>query len=222
MLTAFTPSDNETVVSAVIIPPTARRCLVTGEIKPKDELIRFVLGPESVVFPDLAARLPGRGLWVSARRDLLAQAIAKNMFSRAAKTKAVVPSDLLEQTERLLARRCLELLGLARSAGAVVTGQPQVEHALSHDELAFLLMASDAGRDCRKKLSRANILDSGFSREELGAALGHEHLASVGLRPHPLTKKLKSDCVRWQGVRAVQMSEPNDKTNADWIADEHD
>ena len=221
MLTAFTPSDNETVVSAVI-PPTARRCLVTGEIKPKGELIRFVLGPDSVVFPDLAARLPGRGLWVSAQRDVLAQAISKNMFSRAAKTKAVVPADLLDQTERLLARRCLELLGLSRSAGAVVTGQPQVEHALSHDQLAFLLLASDAGRDCRKKLSRAPILDSGFSREALGAALGHEHLASVGLKFHPLTKKLESECVRWQGVRAAQASEINDKTNADWIADEHD
>lgn len=222
MLTAFTPTDNETVVSAVVIPPTARRCLVTGEIKPKTELIRFVLGPESVVVPDLAARLPGRGLWVSAQRDVLAQAITKNLFSRAAKTKAVVPSDLLDQTERLLARRCLEFLGLARSAGAVVTGQPQVEHALSQDQLAFILLAADAGRDCRKKLSRANILDSGFNREALGAALGHEHLASVGLRAHPLTKKLEIECMRWQGVRAALRRETNEDTNEDWIADEHD
>lgn len=200
MLTAQTPTSNAS--TAAPLPPTQRRCLVSGEVRAKSQLIRFVVDPQNNVVPDVAARLPGRGLWVSADRTLLAQAISKNLFSRAAKAKVVAPAGLLEQTERLLARRCLELLGLARSAGVVVTGQPQVEHALSHDELACILLASDAGRDCRKKLSRARIANSGFSREELGAALGHEHLASVGLRPHPLTQKLNDDCARWQGVRA--------------------
>lgn len=218
MLTAVTPSSNETVVVSAVIPPTARRCLVSGDVKPKSELIRFVLGPDSLVVPDLAGRLPGRGLWVSASRDAVTQAVAKNLFSRAAKTRAVVPDGLVDQVEALLARRCLELLGLARGAGAVVTGQPQIEHALAHGELACVLLASDAGRDCRKKLSRARILDSGFSREALGAALGHEHLASVGLRAHALVAKLEKECLRWQGVRAGQ----TDQTNEDWIADEHD
>ena len=184
------------------MPPTMRRCLATGEVKAKSDLIRFVVGPEGAIVPDLAARLPGRGLWVSAQREALSLAIAKNLFSRAAKAKVNVSADLLGQVEALLERRCLELLGLCKGAGAVVTGQPQVEHALSQDGLAYILLAADAGRDCRKKLSRAVIANSGFTRVQLGEALGHEHLASVGLKPHPLTKKLQMECARWQGVRA--------------------
>lgn len=218
MLTAQTSTDNETVVSAVL-PPDARRCLVSGEIKPKSELIRFVLDPQSCVVPDVAGRLPGRGLWVSAVRSVLQQAVQKNLFSRAAKTKATVGAELVEQTELLLARRCLELLGLAKSAGAIVTGQPQIEHALSNSQLSCIILAADAGRDCRKKLSHARVVASGFERAALGAALGHEHLASVGLKRHPLTKKLEIECTRWQGVRAGEAVETH---HEDWIADEHD
>ncbi|MFA6280123.1 MAG: RNA-binding protein [Bdellovibrionales bacterium] len=197
-----TSSRDATDTQAAFVSPAERRCLVTGESKAKSDLIRFVVGPANVVVPDLTLRLPGRGLWVSATREALTRAITKNLFSRAAKTKVTVPPDLLDQVETLLARRCLSLLGLAKGAGAIVTGQPQIEHALSHSGLASILLAADAGRDCRKKLSRAHVTEAGFSRTELGAALGHDHLASVGLKPHALTEKLQKECARWQGVRA--------------------
>lgn len=204
MLTVSNPTGSNKTLPPAVQPETERRCLVLGECKPKSELVRFVVGPEGQVVPDVAGRLPGRGLWVSAQRDALCQAISKNLFSRAAKMKVTVPSDLLDLTETLLARRCLELLGLARSAGAVVTGQPQVEHALSTGALSYILLANDAGSDCRKKLSRARLVSAGFSRTQLGEALGHEHLASVGLKSHSLSEKLETECVRWQGVRAAQ------------------
>ncbi|MGE4352317.1 MAG: RNA-binding protein [Bdellovibrionales bacterium] len=196
------------------LKPSERRCLVCKEDKPKSELIRFVLGPDRRVVPDLAERLPGRGLWVSADQAALSEAISKNLFSRAAKTKAFLPDNLLAQVETLLAKRCLDLLGLARGAGVVVTGQPQVEQALSKGVLAFVLFAKDAGRDCRKKLSQAQAVHAGFSRDELGAALGYEHLAAIGLKPHALTQKLKKECARWQGVTGAQ----HDDRNEDWIA----
>lgn len=218
MLMAVSSSSKLEAQGADICPPTMRRCLVLGEVKPKELMIRFVVGPDGAVVPDLAAKLPGRGLWVSAQRDVLIKACDKNLFARAAKAKVIVPAGLLAQVEDLLAKRCLDLLGLARSAGAVVTGQPQVEHALAHDQLSFVMLAADAGRDCRKKLSRARVVDSGFARGLLGAALGHDHLASVGLKPHPLTKKLEQECARWQGVRAAKTVDANE----DWITDEHD
>jgi len=214
MLTAQPQPSSDTALSAVI-PPTMRRCLASGEVKPKEDLIRFVVGPDLQVVPDLAAKLPGRGLWVSADRAALALVLSKNLFSRAAKTKVKADAGLLDQVEQLLARRCLELLGLAKSAGVVVTGQPQIEHALAQDELAYILMAADAGRDCRKKLSRARLAASGFPREALGAALGHEHLASVGLRRHPLANKLENECARWQGVRAGEMISTDDELDSE-------
>ncbi len=218
MLMAVSPSSTLETQGADICPPTMRRCLVLGEVKPKEDMVRFVIGPDGAVVPDLAAKLPGRGLWVSAQREALIKACDKNLFARAAKAKVSVSVDLVAQVETLLAKRCLDLLGLARSAGAVVTGQPQVEHALAHNGLAFIMLASDAGRDCRKKLSRARVVDSGFARDALGAALGHEHLASVGLKPHPLTKKLEQECARWQGVRAAKTVDDNE----DWITEQHD
>lgn len=211
MLMVFDPSGKIETQTADASSPTQRRCLVTGEMKTKEHMIRFVVGPDGVVVPDIAGKLPGRGLWVSATRDALSQAVSKNMFSRAAKAKVAAPAHLIEQTETVLAKRCLDLLGLARSAGAVVTGQPQVEHALAKDELAFVLFAADAGRDCRKKLSRATAMPSGFARDALGAALGHAHLAAVGLRPHPLVAKLEKECARWQGVRGASETIPTEE-----------
>lgn len=208
---AVTPLSDAPDTQAALLPPAERRCFVSGEAKAKNDLIRFVVDPSGVVVPDLTLRLPGRGLWVSATREALSRAIDKKLFSRAAKAKVTVPADLLDQVERLLARRCLSLLGLAKSAGAIVTGQPQIEHALSHNALASILLAADAGRDCRKKLARACVTHAGFSRTELGEALGHEHLASVGLKPHALTEKLQKECARWQGVRAKD----NDLTDDD-------
>ena len=104
-----------------------RKCLVTGAVKPKTEMIRFVLGPDRRVVPDLAERLPGRGMWISAEADAIKQAIKKNLFTHAAKNKADCPPDLYEQVLSLLARRCLEFVGLARGAGQAVVGQAQVE-----------------------------------------------------------------------------------------------
>ncbi len=181
---------------------TLRRCLVTGEIKEKALLIRFALDLEGRVTPDLAERLPGRGLWVSADNASLQQAVSKNMFSRSAKTKAIIPDQLLENIPIIFKRRCLELLGLARSAGATVTGMPQIEHGLRTGKISIVLMASDAGRDSRKKLSRVPFAETGLTREELGQALGQEHLASIGMRSYTITQKLLTELVRWHGASA--------------------
>lgn len=146
-LVLTTPRDERTLLGSA-----ERKCLVTGVVKPKAAMIRFVLDPSHNVTPDLAARLPGRGLWVSATRDALATAVKKNLFAKAAKTHAKADPNLPEQVEALIAKRCLELLGLARGAGAVVAGQMQVEQALRADELAYVLIAADAGADGTKKL----------------------------------------------------------------------
>jgi len=200
-MTKVLTQPTETTALPAALLPALRRCLVTGEVKPKTELVRFVLDPSSHVVPDLMGRLPGRGLWVSASREALEQAIQKNLFSKAAKTKALVDADLLEQVEHLFARRCSELLGLTRAAGGVVTREPMVLQAISNGALKAVLLATDAGNDIRKKLSRVEALYSCFTRNELGAALGREHLVAVGLRPHPLTDKLQAELTRWQGVR---------------------
>src|SRR5258708_22328587 len=91
-----------------------RRCIVTGAVRPKPELVRFVVGPDGMVVPDVAARLPGRGLWLTARRDIVDAAVGKRLFGRAARAPVTVAGDLGERVEALLRQRCADLIRLAR------------------------------------------------------------------------------------------------------------
>jgi predicted RNA-binding protein YlxR (DUF448 family) len=130
-----------------------RSCIVTRRVLPKGELIRFVVDPNSVLVPDIAEKLPGRGIYVSASRLVLAEAIAKRAFSRAAKTQVTIPSDLMDKVEVQLARRVADALSLARKSGQVITGFEKVEASLKKGEAEALIHADDAGEDGIKKLS---------------------------------------------------------------------
>ncbi|MBX9634346.1 MAG: DUF448 domain-containing protein, partial [Magnetospirillum sp.] len=99
-----------------------RRCIATATVRPKGELLRFVVSPDGEVVPDLERRLPGRGIWLSARRDVVNTAVTKRLFAKAARRAVVVPQDLADRVEALLLRRCLDVLGLARRAGHAVCG----------------------------------------------------------------------------------------------------
>ena len=94
-----------------------RRCIASGEVRDRARLLRFVIGPDGTVVPDIDERLPGRGLWLTPRRDIVATAAAKGLFAKAARRRVVLPSDLAGEVEQLLRARCLALLGLARRAG---------------------------------------------------------------------------------------------------------
>lgn len=106
-----------------------RRCLASGESRPATGLIRFVLSPDGAVTPDVAEKLPGRGVWVAADRAALQKAIAKKLFSRGFRTQALAPDDLIDHVERLLAKRAIEALALCRKAGGAVAGFEKTREA---------------------------------------------------------------------------------------------
>jgi hypothetical protein len=188
--------------------PAVRRCIASGEVRPKQELIRFVGGPDGTVVPDLAERLPGRGLWLSPRRDAMAKACARNLFARAAKASLRVPDDLVERVDRLLARRCLDLVGVAKRSGAAVSGYEQVAGALAAGRAAMLLAASDAAEAGRRKLralarargSEVPVVEL-FTAEELGRALGHDARVHVAIAPSRIAARLAKDIARLTSLR---------------------
>lgn len=158
-----------------------RRDIVSGEVMDEARLIRFVVGPGDVVVPDLARKLPGRGLWVAADRASIEAAQKKNLFARAAKAKVSAPGDLAAQVEILLRKRLLAGLGLARKAGEITSGFEKVSAALP--KTAWLIEASDGAADGRRKLwaqarkqPRPPGLIGTFSSSELGLALGAENV----------------------------------------------
>lgn len=192
----------------------SRRCLVTRTAEPREGLIRFAVGPDGTVVPDLAERLPGRGLWLTARRDIVQTACAKGAFARAARRRVTVPDGLDLLVESLLARRCIELIGLARRAGLVTTGYGKVRAALSADRVALLLAPLDAtGRDAAELAGRADTTRrraanrpevtrwAVLTRAELGAVLGRDDAVHVALSAAPLTERIERELSRLAGFR---------------------
>lgn len=160
-----------------------RRDIVSGEVMDEGRLIRFVAGPDGMVVPDLARKLPGRGLWVAADRASVEAAAKKNLFARAAKAKVAAPGDLATQVENLLKRRLLAGLGLARKAGQTTSGFEKVSQAISAQKVAWLVEASDGAQDGRRKLwalarKQPSVpgLIGAFTAAELGLALGLENV----------------------------------------------
>jgi hypothetical protein len=141
-----------------------RLCAVTRNQRPVGDLVRFVLGPDDVIVPDLARRLPGRGVWVEARRPTLAAAVRRKVFARSLQRQVAVPEDLPEQVERLMARRLAEAVSLANKAGLLVTGFAKVEELIAKGRAAVLVHAADAAADGAGKLSRKLVAVMGAER----------------------------------------------------------
>lgn len=181
-------------------------------------MIRFVLDPAGRVVPDVDGRLPGRGMWLSAERNVLNRAVGANVFARAARTPALVEANLAEQVERLLAGRALDCLGLARRAGQVAVGFEQVRACLRSGAAAVLVAAADGAQDGRRKLRRlAPDLPAitAFSRAELSAALGREGVVHVAVAPGRLAERLLCYTRRLAGFRASVLEPPWSARDAD-------
>jgi predicted RNA-binding protein YlxR (DUF448 family) len=183
-----------------------RRDIVSGEVRDEAALIRFVAGPGGVVVPDLARKLPGRGLWVAADRASVEAAAKKNLFARAAKAKLSAPGDLATQVEMLLRRRLLAGLGLARKAGELTSGFEKVSQAIASQKVAWLIEASDGAYDGRRKLwaaarkqPRVPGLFGAFTAAELGLALGAENVIHTAFLAGRAADRWAQDVLRLSG-----------------------
>jgi predicted RNA-binding protein YlxR (DUF448 family) len=192
-----------------------RRCVLTRERLPKTEMIRFVLGPDRVIVPDLAGRLPGRGIWLSARGDVIetarVQGTLARAFARAARGPATVPADLRVVLEAGLSRRIGELLGLARRAGQAVAGFQKAREWLRSGRAGLVLQASDGSTEERARfLSGAGAGEPGREEQtiplaplraaELGTVFGRDHVVHVAVARGRLAEALVNETKRLSGV----------------------
>lgn len=136
-------------------PDAERSCIVSREAGPPEGLIRFVAGPDGAVVPDIRGKLPGRGVWVTGRRDMVETAARKNLFARGLKTAVTVPEGLADLVDRLLAEAALGALSMSRKAGACVTGFGQVTDAIGGGGVAAVIHAREAADDGRRKIAQA-------------------------------------------------------------------
>jgi predicted RNA-binding protein YlxR (DUF448 family) len=168
-------------------------------------MIRFVVGPEAEIVPDVAGTLPGRGIWVRADRATVELAQKKRAFDRSARRSVRVPDGLAGRLEALLAQRCRDAIGLARRSGVATAGFERVQETLRAGRAGLLLAAHDGGRDGRRKLAAlaGNVpVLSVLTADELGQAFGRERIIHAVLSPGRLADRLRIDAGRLSGLRA--------------------
>ncbi len=183
-----------------------RKCVVTGKVGRKSEMIRFVVGPDGAIVPDLAGKLPGRGIWVMARRDALEQAVRKRAFARGARREVAVPDGLVEAVEAGMARRVTDLLSLARKAGLAVAGYEKVRGWIQTGEAVALLQASDGSERGKSKLRLSPEEGAYFdclTAHEMGLSFGRDHVIHAALCAGGLTTRVVEDATRLSGLRGT-------------------
>ncbi len=182
-----------------------RRCAVTRERLPKEKMIRFVVGPERRIFHDLTATLPGRGIWLSARRDVLETARTRGAFARAARGPVTVPSDLTSDLTAALTRRIGDTLGLARRAGQAVCGFSRVREWLETGRACLLVEARDGSPDERARLLGGRggsvVVVTPLPAEALGPVFGRDHAVHVAVAPGRLATVLRIEAERLDGLQ---------------------
>ena len=193
--------------------PTLRTCVVSRECRPPHELIRFVASPDGQIVPDLARRLPGRGVWVKAERALVAEAVKRKSFARGLKQQVAASADLPEMIDQLLIKRSLEALSLANKAGLVTTGFTRVEAALISGSVALLLHAADGATDGAGKLDRRFVAIQAqagskplilreLTCEQMSLALGRPNVVHAALSAGGATSKFLNEASRMTRYRS--------------------
>ena len=183
-----------------------RKCIATGEVQPKFGLIRFVVGPEGQIVPDVLGKLPGRGIYVAADRAALEKAVQKRLFSRGAKQAVTVPDDLVQEVERQLAHRVVELISLQRKAGKAVAGYEKVKGWLQTEEAEVLIQAVDGSGRGKSKLSTPHYGSyiGWLTADELGLAFGRQTVIHGALASGGLTQRVVEEAQRLKGVRVKE------------------
>jgi len=182
-----------------------RKCIATGEVRPQHGLIRFVVGPVGQVAPDIAEKLPGRGIWVSADRGAIEKAANKGLFARAARQAVMVPDNLVGLVEDQLAARVVNLISLARKGGGAVSGYEKVKDWLSKEQATVLIQASDGSERGKSKLSTPHHgkFIGWLTAEELGRAFGRQTTIHAALGAGGLSQRVVDEAARLKGLRVL-------------------
>jgi uncharacterized protein len=198
-------------------PGAQRLCAATGEVKPVEEMIRFVLDPDGAAVADLRRRLPGRGVWITATRDALRTAIARKAFARAFKRDVRLPADLVAVTEQLLEQAALDALAICHKAGRAAIGFATVDAALARDRVRALLHAAEAAPDGTRKLTAAlrrredaaeiRVLGL-FTSAQLDLALGRSNVIHAALLAGPESETFLARVARLECFRTGAKPEP--------------
>ena len=192
-----------------------RKCVATATVLEKSEMLRFVVSPDNVVTPDIKAKLPGRGAWVTAEKAMVEQVIAKNLFNKAFKHKVKIIDDMADLIGDLLKKDVLDALSICRKTGDLQMGHLKAEESILSGRTRIYVVANDAGKDTRKKLTakmrtiaakkgkKTYIIDH-FSTAELVKCLGQSKVIHVAIKTGPMAVSLLAKIEKWDRYNGKQ------------------
>jgi len=200
-----------------------RLCAVSRKPAEPDDLIRFVVGPDGTLVPDLARRLPGRGVWVGATRALVSAAVQRKAFSRSLKQAVAVSDDLPDLIERLMTKRLAEAVSLANKAGLLVSGYARVEEMIEKGRAVVLLQASDGSAGGAAKLERKfsalcdperaeQAIVKELTGPELDLAIGRSNVVHAAASEGGASRRILQEAAR---LRRYRSGEPTSAPDFD-------
>ena len=178
---------------------TTRKCIVTGEILEKQNLLRFTVLDNNMVVPDFKKKLSGKGVYVKNSKQTLEKAIKNNLFGKALKKQIKIDKELVFQVENILLKQALNSISLARKAGVMISGMDKVKEALKKNNIAFLLEAQDAGSDGHNKIvSMAKNIEifNLFKIEELDKELAKDNTVHLAFIKSAMSTSVRETFVR--------------------------
>lgn len=193
-----------------------RKCIVSGQVRDKEHLLRFTVLDTGQLIPDFKKKLPGVGVYVSASRDILSVAVNKNLFSKSLKRTVRISPDFVAMVEQLLKKHGLEQISLARKAGILRTGYEKVSELIKKGQAAFILEASDAGKDGRERIaSLAQNLEifNIYTVEELDQALDKTNTVHLAFANSEMSRNLKSEFRKISNFLTSTSHTPNTESN---------
>lgn len=190
-----------------------RLCAVSRTQRPPEELIRFVLGPDGILAPDLARRLPGRGVWVDATRKSVVAAVRRQVFARSLKQAVATPGDLPALIERLMVRRLGEAISIANKAGLLITGFGKVDELMTRGQATVLIHAADGAKDGAAKLDRkfkalqgperaAEATVAELTGPELDLAIGRSNVVHAAASEGGASQRILQEAARLRRYRS--------------------
>ena len=179
-----------------------RKCVLTGKIMPKEELLRFVLMSDGTVLPDFNKKLGGHGFYLSNSKKMLSELAAKaNPLNKILHTKTIMSEDFPQIVEQILYKRGLDALNLARKAGDLVLGFEKVKDIIAKGKAAFVIEATDAGEDGRQKIAAmAKDLEKFtlYDVASLSNALNRENTVYLAVKKSSMSVMVRSAFQRYQ------------------------
>ena len=213
-------SSNDTPDATVEVDISAgqqpeRKCILSGVHGERASLIRLALGPDGAAWPDLAAKLPGRGAWIGVDKPTLEAALAKGKLkgalARAFRQPVAVADDLPQRIADGLERRALDRLGLEHRAGHLIFGSDKISEWARGGRVFLLMHAADAAEDGKSKLNQAfrvgsydrtegdmaGVLTLPSGRDALSRSLGRENIVHSGVTNGKAAARIATEVARW-------------------------